>query len=78
LECLSRNFTRAVTAAEKRIRTAMLAASTHDTKRSEDVRARIAAISELAGTWVRNVRHWKRKNADKKAKVDDETGALRQ
>jgi (1->4)-alpha-D-glucan 1-alpha-D-glucosylmutase len=50
----------------------MLATSTHDTKRSEDVRARIAAISELAGPWVRNVRHWARLNADKKTEVDGE------
>jgi (1->4)-alpha-D-glucan 1-alpha-D-glucosylmutase len=40
-------------------RHAMLATSTHDTKRSEDTRARIAAISELPGLWRRSLRHWR-------------------
>ncbi|HVY47707.1 MAG TPA: malto-oligosyltrehalose synthase, partial [Minicystis sp.] len=31
---------------------ALLATSTHDTKRSEDVRARIAALSEMTGEWA--------------------------
>ncbi|MET3961569.1 (1-_4)-alpha-D-glucan 1-alpha-D-glucosylmutase [Marmoricola sp. OAE513] len=35
--------------------TAMSAGSTHDTKRGEDVRARITAISELPGLWGRNL-----------------------
>ncbi len=33
----------------------MTALSTHDTKRSEDVRARLAVVSELAGDWVETV-----------------------
>jgi len=36
----------------------LLATSTHDTKRSEDVRARIAAISEVPQEWLRAVRRW--------------------
>lgn len=36
----------------------MLSSSTHDTKRSEDVRARINVLAELAGEWARNVRYW--------------------
>jgi (1->4)-alpha-D-glucan 1-alpha-D-glucosylmutase len=36
----------------------MVATSTHDTKRSEDVRARIAAISELPAEWARVIRRW--------------------
>jgi (1->4)-alpha-D-glucan 1-alpha-D-glucosylmutase len=50
----------------------MLATSTHDTKRGEDVRARIAALSELPDAWVQNVRRWMKFNADKKTLVQDE------
>jgi (1->4)-alpha-D-glucan 1-alpha-D-glucosylmutase len=38
------------------------ATSTHDTKRSEDVRARINVLSELAETWEREVRRWSKMN----------------
>jgi (1->4)-alpha-D-glucan 1-alpha-D-glucosylmutase len=41
----------------------MNATSTHDTKRSEDVRARINVLSELAPQWERQVRRWSRMNA---------------
>jgi len=37
---------------------AMTALSTHDTKRSEDVRARLAVISELPEEWAAAVRRW--------------------
>jgi (1->4)-alpha-D-glucan 1-alpha-D-glucosylmutase len=36
----------------------MLSTSTHDTKRSEDVRARLATLSELPDVWVRAVEEW--------------------
>jgi (1->4)-alpha-D-glucan 1-alpha-D-glucosylmutase len=39
---------------------AMTALTTHDTKRSEDVRARISAISEIATDWAAAVRRWNR------------------
>ena len=38
----------------------MNASSTHDTKRSEDVRARINVLSELAEFWRRALRRWMR------------------
>ncbi len=38
----------------------MTALSTHDTKRSEDVRARISVISEIAEDWAAAVRSWNR------------------
>jgi (1->4)-alpha-D-glucan 1-alpha-D-glucosylmutase len=44
----------------------MNAGSTHDTKRSEDVRARINLLSEMPDLWERNVRRWSRSNGDKK------------
>jgi (1->4)-alpha-D-glucan 1-alpha-D-glucosylmutase len=36
----------------------MTTLSTHDTKRSEDVRARLAALSELTDEWAEAVRGW--------------------
>ena len=40
----------------------MLGSSTHDTKRSEDVRARLAVLSELASGWRMTLRRWSRMN----------------
>src|SRR5712692_5412490 len=40
----------------------MVATSTHDSKRSEDVRARINVLSEISGQWRARVREWKRFN----------------
>jgi len=37
---------------------AMLATSTHDTKRSEDVRARLSVLSEIPDEWAEAVRGW--------------------
>ena len=41
----------------------MLATSTHDTKRSEDVRARLALLSEIPGEWAAAVERWRAMNA---------------
>src|SRR5207249_811210 len=41
----------------------MLATSTHDTKRSEDVRARLALLSEMPERWGEVVRRWAALNA---------------
>jgi (1->4)-alpha-D-glucan 1-alpha-D-glucosylmutase len=41
----------------------MLATATHDTKRGEDARARLAVLSELPDAWAQTVRHWRRLNA---------------
>ena len=38
---------------------AMTSLSTHDTKRSEDVRARLAVLSEVAGEWATSVTEWR-------------------
>jgi (1->4)-alpha-D-glucan 1-alpha-D-glucosylmutase len=40
----------------------MLATTTHDTKRSEDVRARLNLISEIPERWSAVVRDWMRRN----------------
>ncbi|MBR1088055.1 malto-oligosyltrehalose synthase [Bradyrhizobium manausense] len=41
----------------------MTATATHDTKRGEDARARIAALSEVPGEWASSVARWKVLNA---------------
>jgi (1->4)-alpha-D-glucan 1-alpha-D-glucosylmutase len=49
----------------------MLATSTHDSKRSEDVRARINVLSEMPLEWHRRVRTWREMNRSKKQLSDD-------
>ncbi len=41
----------------------MLASTTHDTKRSEDVRARLAVLSEIPSRWSEAAARWARHNA---------------
>ena len=41
----------------------MNATSTHDTKRAEDVRARISVLSEIPDVWQREIKRWSRMNA---------------
>ncbi len=48
----------------------MLATSTHDSKRSEDVRARINVLSEMPGLWKLHLRDWKRFNRIYKLSVN--------
>lgn len=50
---------------------AMLATSTHDTKRSEDVRNRLNVISEMARLWPAFVRRAQRLNARYKQTLED-------
>ena len=56
----------------------MLASSTHDTKRSEDVRARINVLSEIPAEWYRAIRTWQRLNEEKKIQVAGEKRAQRE
>lgn len=49
----------------------MNATSTHDTKRGEDVRARINTLSEIVEEWQEVLDRWKRLNEAKKVSVDD-------
>ncbi|HEU5424625.1 MAG TPA: hypothetical protein VFU72_13860, partial [Nitrolancea sp.] len=48
------------------------ASSTHDTKRGEDVRARLVVLSELAGEWEGRLDHWAALNGDKRAIVGEQ------
>jgi (1->4)-alpha-D-glucan 1-alpha-D-glucosylmutase len=47
----------------------MLATSTHDSKRSEDLRARINVLSEIPLAWNHQLRIWRKFNREKKAIV---------
>jgi (1->4)-alpha-D-glucan 1-alpha-D-glucosylmutase len=49
----------------------MLTTSTHDTKRSEDVRARISVLSEMPEVWEAALERWSEHNQAYKAEVDD-------
>jgi (1->4)-alpha-D-glucan 1-alpha-D-glucosylmutase len=48
----------------------MNATSTHDTKWSEDVRARINVLSEIPGEWKARLAHWTEINRTKKTMID--------
>lgn len=50
----------------------LLGTSTHDTKRSEDVRLRIAALSEIPVQWRKAVRRWMRINRKFRLLIDGE------
>jgi (1->4)-alpha-D-glucan 1-alpha-D-glucosylmutase len=49
----------------------MLTTSTHDTKRSEDVRNRLNVLSELPQAWSAAVRRWQRINVKFKRTLED-------
>jgi len=49
----------------------MLTTSTHDTKRSEDVRNRLNVLSEIPQLWSSSVHRWQRMNAKFKQKMED-------
>ena len=54
-------------------RTALSATSTHDTKRSEDVRARLNVLSELPGAWKQATARWARANRRGRSMVDGQS-----
>src|SRR5262249_47238083 len=47
--------------------------STHDPKRSEDVRARINVLSEMPEAWKSSVERWSRLNEHHRLTIDDAT-----
>ncbi|MEJ0038578.1 MAG: malto-oligosyltrehalose synthase [Gammaproteobacteria bacterium] len=49
----------------------MLASSTHDTKRAEDVRARMNCLSEMPAVWRKSIQRWSRMNRARRKIVDD-------
>jgi (1->4)-alpha-D-glucan 1-alpha-D-glucosylmutase len=48
----------------------MNATTTHDTKRSEDVRARINVLSEIPGQWKEHLERWEKLNAKYKTHLN--------
>ncbi len=56
------DFHRAGAQAQREWPAAMLATATHDTKRSEDVRARLALLSEMPALWAATARRWSARN----------------
>ncbi|MFQ5925926.1 MAG: malto-oligosyltrehalose synthase [Terriglobia bacterium] len=63
-------FHRRIRARQQRWPYTLNAISTHDTKRSEDVRARINVLSELPKIWEKNLERWSRWNQAKKRRVN--------
>jgi (1->4)-alpha-D-glucan 1-alpha-D-glucosylmutase len=47
------------------------ATSTHDTKRGEDIRARLNVLSEMPENWERSLKTWNRLNAKHKTKIGE-------
>jgi (1->4)-alpha-D-glucan 1-alpha-D-glucosylmutase len=47
------------------------ATSTHDTKRGEDIRARLNVLSEMPEEWERSLKTWNRLNAKHKRKIGE-------
>jgi (1->4)-alpha-D-glucan 1-alpha-D-glucosylmutase len=47
----------------------MLTTSTHDTKRSEDVRARISVLSEMPAAWRQAADRWRRLNRTRRREI---------
>jgi (1->4)-alpha-D-glucan 1-alpha-D-glucosylmutase len=62
---------RRVAARGRRWPASLVATSTHDTKRGEDVRARIDVLSEMPGAWGAAVRRWSDLNAPLRGRVGD-------
>ena len=61
----------------KRLPHSMLATSTHDSKRSADVRMRLMALTELPTEWRDRVTRWSKLNEKGKRKVDGKTAPSR-
>jgi (1->4)-alpha-D-glucan 1-alpha-D-glucosylmutase len=63
-------FHAAMAARQRETPHGLSATSTHDTKRSEDVRARINVLSEIPHVWRQHVLRWQRLNRRHRAMVD--------
>ena len=56
---------------------AMLSTATHDTKRGEDVRARISVLSEIPAEWRGKLARWGRMNRSRRREVEGGTAPSR-
>jgi len=55
----------------------MLTSSTHDSKRSEDVRARVNVLSEMPLVWLFHLRRWRDWNRARKHQIDGQPAPTR-
>ncbi len=63
-------FHNAMRLRQKRLPLALLATATHDHKRGEDTRMRLAVLSEIPGEWQAALHRWTRLNAALKRDLD--------
>jgi (1->4)-alpha-D-glucan 1-alpha-D-glucosylmutase len=63
------DFNQIATERERRWRYSLSSTSTHDTKRGEDVRARINILSEIPREWQKHLNRWARWNKKRKRVV---------
>jgi (1->4)-alpha-D-glucan 1-alpha-D-glucosylmutase len=69
--CLPSDFHRANQYRAEHWPNSMLTTSTHDTKRSEDLRARLDVLSEMPRPWGAQVMKWRRVNRSRKVELSD-------
>lgn len=67
-------FHRACQQRARRFPQAMLATATHDHKRGEDLRARLAVLATIPDRWANVVRRWRERNATRKPVLDGVRG----
>lgn len=65
------DFHKFVTSRQEKWPNSMNATTTHDTKRSEDTRARIAVLSETPDLWARHLKSWSRMNEKYVTRIDN-------
>lgn len=65
------DFHAAMTARRQHFPHAMLATATHDHKRGEDVRARLAILSEIPAAWAEQVETWRQRNDTRRRMLPD-------
>lgn len=64
-------FNRFIMERHRKWKFSMNATSTHDTKRGEDVRARLNVLSEIPSEWASKTHKWSQMNGDKKSQLSE-------
>jgi (1->4)-alpha-D-glucan 1-alpha-D-glucosylmutase len=67
---VSEKFSHFIADRRKHWPNSMNATTTHDTKRSEDLRARINVLSEIPGQWKERLEHWAKLNTRYKTQLN--------
>ncbi len=71
--CTRKSFHHFMTQRAKKNPHALNASSTHDSKRGEDIRARLDVLSEMPEQWEKKVSRWHALNMEKKTHLNDDT-----